>query len=139
MKAAAIDVGSNTVKMTVAERSPDGQTSVVKERADFTRIGEGLDQTGRLQPEAIERTLAAVTSYVKTARELGADRIAAVGTAGLRGAQNADVFLQRARNEAGVDIEVIAGHREASLAYRAPAAEYGPGSMVVVDIGGRST
>ena len=140
MKLAAIDLGSNTVKLAVARAdAPTRSLDVFFERADVTRLGEGLDRHGALLPEAMARTLAVLKAQVTEARSLGAERIQCVGTAGLRGAANAHEFLRRAHEEAGVTIEVIDGHREAALAYRAPAAMFGPAPLIVVDIGGRST
>ena len=136
---AAIDLGSNTIKFTVADVRSPTDLSVVDERAETTRIGEGLEAHGQLQPAAIDRTLAVFTAFVLQARRLGAEQIRCVATAGLRGAQNADVFLHQAREATGVDIEVIDGLREAALAYRAPAQLFGPGPLLVFDVGGRST
>jgi exopolyphosphatase/guanosine-5'-triphosphate,3'-diphosphate pyrophosphatase len=87
----------------------------------------------------MDRTLVVLERYVERAKRAGAESIRCVGTAGLRGARNADLFLARARAEAGVEIEVIAGLREAELSFRAPAAAFGPGPVIVADVGGRST
>lgn len=143
---AAIDLGSNTVKLTVAQLSLDVASrganagfQVLSERIETTRVGEGLDRSGVLLPAAAERTLAALSAFVAHARELGAERVACVATAGLRDAQNGAEFVTRARVELNLDIEIIDGGREAELSYRAPAAMFGPGPLVVVDVGGRST
>lgn len=139
MKAAAIDLGSNTVKITVAEVSPSGEISALREDAEITRVGEKLDENGFVLPAALERTLAALGRMVAEARGLGAERIACVATAGLRGASNAHLLLERAQRELGLDIEIISGLREAELTFAGPALRFGPGPLAVVDIGGRST
>ena len=137
----AVDLGSNTVKRTIADVAPpSGATpTVIEESVEFTRIGEGLDATGSLAKPAMDRTIAVLRAFKDRARELEVAHVACVATAGLRGAQNAEQFVARARAEAGIDIEVIDGLREAALTYRAPAAAFGPGPLIVVDVGGRST
>ena len=139
MKLAAIDLGSNTVKLTIADASSPAELVPIVERADFTRIGEGLDTQSYLRPEAIERTIRALTAYAQEARAVGVVRIGCVATAGLRGATNAQAFIARVQADTGITIEIIDGLREAALAYRAPAAAFGPGPLIVVDVGGRST
>ena len=141
MRLAAIDLGSNTVKMTVADISLPFDTDILLERVEVTRIGEGLDRRGALLPAAIERTLAVLADLANAARQLGAEKIGCVGTAGLRGASNAGDFLRRAADETGITVEVIDGAREAALAYRAPAAIFAQATtpIVVIDVGGRST
>ena len=139
MRLAAIDLGSNTVKLTVADVEPSLAIEAVLERADVTRIGEGLDSDPQLRPAAVDRTLRILAEYTEQARDLGADRIGCVGTAGLRGARDAGDFLERVRAVTGLDVEIIDGLREATLAYRAPSSTFGPGPLIVVDVGGRST
>lgn len=164
MRIAAIDLGSNTVKLSVADvnHSPTPRESgtlntlgapheldakdapvdpitIIEERAAVTRIGERLDVTGHLQPEAIERTLSALRQFAERARALGVDKLGCVGTAGLRGAANAPSFLERVETETGIRIEIIDGLREAGLSFHAAATAYGPGEILVLDVGGRST
>ncbi len=147
LRLAAIDLGSNTAKLTVVETTPPNSAlHVLAERARITRIGEGLDAHAgphsagaTLSAEAIDRTFDALASFVELARSLDARPIVCVATAGLRGASNADVLLKRAHAELGLVIEIIDGLREAALAFRAPAATYGPGPLFVLDVGGRST
>lgn len=136
---AALDLGSNTIKITVAEVGADGSLDVLGETAEITRVGEKLDENKYLLPEAMERTLAGLGRLVAFARGLGAEKIGCVGTAGLRGASNAPEFLSRAREEHGLEVEIIGGLREAELAFRAPALSFGPGPLIVTDVGGRST
>lgn len=138
-RAAAIDLGSNTIKLTVAEPGAGGQLSVLYEQIEPTRIGERLDQNGYLLNAAMERSFKALSDFVAQAAKHGAGVPACVATAGMRGASNAQDFLQRAKEELGLEIEIIDGQREAELAYRAPAQAFGPGPLLVIDMGGRST
>ena len=94
---AVIDVGTNSVKLHVGERRADDTWSVVVDRAIVTRLGEGLDATGALEPEPMDRTLEAIAALADEARAAGAAAIAAVGTAGLRAATNAAEFVERRR------------------------------------------
>lgn len=136
---AALDLGSNTVKMTVAEVTAPAGLRVVYERAEVTRIGEGLDKNGYLLETAQARTLAELERMAADARAHGATVVRAVGTAGLRGATNAAAFLAEVERRTGIVVEIIHGLREAELAFRAPSSAFGPGPVVVVDLGGRST
>src|SRR5512133_2740813 len=90
---AVLDVGTNSVKFHVGERRADGSWSTVADRAEVTRLGEGLDESGSLQPEPMERTIAAIADMAEEARRDGAEKIAAVGTAGLRIAENSADFV----------------------------------------------
>jgi exopolyphosphatase/guanosine-5'-triphosphate,3'-diphosphate pyrophosphatase len=140
---AVIDVGTNSVKFHVGERAADGGWRTIADRAELTRLGEGLDETGQLGDEAIERTGAAVTDMADEARGAGAEELAAVGTAGLRIASNSGAFLEAVRDRAGIEVEVISGEEEARLAYLAATSGLGlglgHGSLVVFDTGGGSS
>jgi exopolyphosphatase/guanosine-5'-triphosphate,3'-diphosphate pyrophosphatase len=138
---AVIDVGTNSVKFHVAERRADGDLSTIVDRAEVTRLGEGLDESGRLAAEPIRRTVAAIDAMVEEAHRDGVVAVAAVGTAGLRVAPNGADLVDAVRAETGVGIEVISGEEEGQLAYLAatrslPVAR---GSLVVFDSGGGST
>jgi exopolyphosphatase/guanosine-5'-triphosphate,3'-diphosphate pyrophosphatase len=139
---AVIDCGTNSVKFHVAERQPDGGWSAVVDRAEITRLGEGLEQTGEIGPDALDRTAAAIAAMADEARQLGVGAIVAVGTAGLRIARNADAVVDAIAGRTGIRIDVISGEDESRLAYLA--ATHGPGiadggTRVVFDTGGGST
>jgi exopolyphosphatase/guanosine-5'-triphosphate,3'-diphosphate pyrophosphatase len=139
---AVIDVGTNSVKFHVGERAADGEWSTIVDRAEVTRLGEGLDDAGRLEPEPMERTIEAIAAMAAEAGREGAEAIAAVGTAGLRRASNSASFLDAVRQRSGVEIEVISGEEEGRLAYLAATSGLGVGaggSLVVFDSGGGST
>jgi len=136
-----IDVGTNSVKFHVGEREPDGTWRTVADRAEVTRLGEGLDETGKLGAEPIARTADAIAGMVDEARQDGAEEIAAVGTAGMRIASNSSELIDAVRERTGVEIEVIPGEEEARLAYVAATSGLGisDGKLVVFDTGGGSS
>ncbi len=138
---AVIDVGTNSVKFIVAERTTAGEWRRVVDRAEVTRLGEGLEQSGAMSDQAVERTATAIAGMVDEARRHGVTKIAAVGTAGLRMASNRADLVDEVAARTGVEIEVISGEEETRLAYLATAAALGigEGSLVVVDTGGGST
>jgi exopolyphosphatase / guanosine-5'-triphosphate,3'-diphosphate pyrophosphatase len=141
MRYAVIDVGTNSVKFHIGELNPDGTWRTVVDRAEVTRLGEGLHEHGRLGAEPIRRTAEAIAAMTNEAGENGVEDIVAVGTAGLRMASNAGELLDAVRAETGVEIEVIPGEEEARLAYLAVRAGLGPvgGTLVVFDTGGGSS
>jgi exopolyphosphatase / guanosine-5'-triphosphate,3'-diphosphate pyrophosphatase len=138
---AIIDVGTNSVKFHIGEREADGTWRRVVDRSEVTRLGEGLDESGRLGAEPIRRTADAIAGMMREAHENGVDGIAAVGTAGLRIAPNSAELIDAVRAETGSEIEVISGEEEARLAYLAVAAalDQDGGSLVVFDTGGGSS
>ena len=139
---AAIDVGTNSVKLHVGERRADGTWSTVADRAEVTRLGEGLDAAGSLGAGADEADDGGDRRrWPSEARRAGAVAIAAVGTAGLRAAANGAEFVDAVEARCGVRIEIIPGEEEARLAYLAARSglELGRGSLVVFDTGGGSS
>jgi exopolyphosphatase/guanosine-5'-triphosphate,3'-diphosphate pyrophosphatase len=138
---AVIDAGTNSIKFHVAERDAGGKWRSVVDRAEMTRLGEGLAPGGAIIEAALERTAAAIAGMVDEAKRLGVRAIAAVGTAGLRMASNGDDFVAAIRARTGVQIEVISGEEEGRLAFVAAQASlgFGKGSIVVFDTGGGSS
>jgi exopolyphosphatase/guanosine-5'-triphosphate,3'-diphosphate pyrophosphatase len=138
---AVVDIGTNSVKLHVGERRASNEWRTIADRAEVTRLGESLDETGSLQPEPVRRTADAVVGMVEESRRAGAAEIAAVATAGMRIADNPAELVDAVRDRCGVDIEVISGEEEARLAYVAATSDLdvGEGSLVVFDTGGGST
>lgn len=138
---AVIDVGTNSVKFHVGSRDAAGQWHAITDRAEVTRLGEGLEAGGAIRPGALARTTAALASMVDEARSRGVRAIAAVGTAGLRQASNQAEVLAAFERAAGVAVEVISGADEARLAYLAVVTWLGLGTdrVVVFDTGGGSS
>ncbi|HEX4459423.1 MAG TPA: Ppx/GppA phosphatase family protein [Polyangia bacterium] len=143
MRVAAIDLGTNTALLTIAEVAA-GRAVAVDERAEIVRLGQGLDKTGMLAPAAIERTLAVLVDFAAAVKSYGCTRFVAVATEATRKASNGAAFVaaaDRALADAGGKLEVIDGEREARLAWRAVVASFPEltGVRTVVDIGGGST
>jgi len=129
------------VKCHIGERGADGSWRTVVDRADVTRLGEGLVAGGEIQAEPLERTIAAIGAMAQEARQEHALAIAAVGTEGLRQASNGADAVARIRERTGVRVEVIPGQEEARLAYLAVRAGLGRigGRLVIFDTGGGSS
>jgi exopolyphosphatase / guanosine-5'-triphosphate,3'-diphosphate pyrophosphatase len=139
---ATIDVGTNSVLLLVAERTPEGRFEAVLERAEITRLGRGVDQSRRLSPEGMEATLEVLTSFAQEARALGAQGIAVSATSAARDAQNGREFLEAAQDRAGVTVEIISGELEAQLSFASVHMDFAreaAGPLMVIDIGGGST
>jgi exopolyphosphatase/guanosine-5'-triphosphate,3'-diphosphate pyrophosphatase len=141
MRYAVVDVGTNSVKFVIGERTGAGSWTTVVDRAEVTRVGEGLDETGELQKAPMARTVDAIAGMVEETRRDGVEEIAAVGTAGLRIASNSSVFVDAVRERTGIEIEVISGEEESRLAYLAvtSALDLGDGTLAVFDTGGGSS
>jgi exopolyphosphatase / guanosine-5'-triphosphate,3'-diphosphate pyrophosphatase len=137
---AVIDVGTNSVILRIAERADKGWITLT-DRVEITRLGEGLEATGSISPEAARRTLDAIVGMVADAKAAGVLAIVAVGTAGLRRATNASELIDDLYAETGVPIEVIPGDEESRLAYQAATAGLDPSiaSLVAFDTGGGSS
>jgi exopolyphosphatase/guanosine-5'-triphosphate,3'-diphosphate pyrophosphatase len=138
---AVIDVGTNSVKFHVAERGADGSWVTIVDRSEITRLGEGLADTGAINPKPMERTITAIAGMADEARRKEVESIAAVGTAGLRLARNSADFVAAVRARTGVEIEVISGDEEARLSYLAATSALGlaAGPLVVFETGGGSS
>lgn len=138
---AAIDIGTNSILLTVVEVQ-GGEIRPLCERSRITRLGEGLNATGQLSEEPMQRSLHALQELLEEVRQLQADTIIAVGTEVLRKAQNASQFLQ-ACEQMGLSVEVISGEREAYLSYlsvaRDPLFAQRSECLTMLDVGGGST
>lgn len=138
---AVIDVGTNSVKFNVSDRRDDGTWQTIVDRAEITRLGEGLEKTGAISSDAMSRTVSAIAAMVAEAKDKGASAIAAVGTMGLRTASNSQQFIDAVEQRCGIRIEVIPGEEEGRLAYIAVKSGLGlsEGSLAIFDTGGGST
>ena len=146
MRVAAIDIGTNTVLLLVAEMR-DGKLVAVEEHATITRLGQGVDKTRRLAPEAVERTQACLDRYAEIVTRLGVTKTDVVGTSAMRDAGGGDAVRAYVRTRFGVDARTISGDEEARLTFAGAlsglslpdAGASGGGRVVVFDIGGGST
>ena len=140
MRVAAIDIGTNTVLLLVAEVQ-SGELVAIEERATITRLGQGVDKTRALAPEAVARTNACLDAYGEAIRALGVTRVGVVGTSAMRDAKGGEAVRDHVRRVMGVDARVISGDEEARLTFGGAVSGLGldAGSVAVFDIGGGST
>jgi exopolyphosphatase/pppGpp-phosphohydrolase len=146
-RVAAIDCGTNSIRLLVADVNPaTGELRELDRRMTIVRLGQGVDKTGKLAPEALERTFAACREYAEVIREKGADKVRFVATSASRDASNRDDFVRGVLDILGVEPEVITGDEEAELSFTGATMEltgHDDGTFakpyLVVDIGGGST
>ncbi|MFI6050958.1 exopolyphosphatase [Streptomyces violascens] len=140
-RVAAIDCGTNSIRLLVADADPaTGEITDLDRRMTIVRLGQGVDRTGRLAPEALERTFAACREYAAVIKELGAERIRFVATSASRDAENRDDFVRGVLDILGVEPEVISGDQEAEFSFTGATKElHADSQYLVVDIGGGST
>lgn len=137
---AAIDIGTNSIRLVVAEPDEGGTYRVLDEEREMTRLGQGLTSTGRLADETMERSLDAIGKMKAIADGLGVRRLRAVATSAVREAENGEAFRREARRRHGVTIEVISPHEEAQLAFESARRRFDLDgrAVAVADIGGGS-
>lgn len=142
-RVAAIDCGTNSIRLLVADADPAaGTLHDLDRRMEVVRLGQGVDRTGRIAPEAMARTLDAARRYAQVCEDLGVETIRFVATSASRDAENRDEFVDGVRAALGVVPEVIGGVEEATLSFRGATGVLGsrrPGPFLVVDLGGGST
>jgi exopolyphosphatase/guanosine-5'-triphosphate,3'-diphosphate pyrophosphatase len=141
MLCAAIDIGSNTTRVLVAEPL-QGQLKMVMEQRAYTRINKGIDDEGAISKKKAKEVAAVVATQVRLARELGAESIRAVATAAVRDAANGEKVVTRIADEAGVPVQVLSEEEEGRLAFIGATKTLGhpvEGRVAVVDVGGGST
>jgi exopolyphosphatase / guanosine-5'-triphosphate,3'-diphosphate pyrophosphatase len=135
----AIDMGSNSTRLLVADVDGDGLTEIER-LLRITRLGDRVDADGRLSEASMERVHAVLDAYAATARELGAERVLATATSAVRDARNGGEFLAEVERRHGFQTRLLSGREEAELTYRGVTSRLsaGPGTLVC-DIGGGST
>ncbi|MEU1159792.1 Ppx/GppA phosphatase family protein [Streptomyces sp. NPDC005921] len=144
-RVAAIDCGTNSIRLLVADVDPGtGELVDLDRRMTIVRLGQGVDRTGRLAPEALARTFAACREYAAVIKEHGAERLRFVATSASRDAENRDEFVRGVLDILGVEPEVITGDQEAEFSFTGATRELGGREdlakpFLVVDIGGGST
>ncbi|MFI0088529.1 Ppx/GppA phosphatase family protein [Streptomyces bobili] len=144
-RVAAVDCGTNSIRLLVADAHPEtGELAELDRRMTIVRLGQGVDRTGRLAPEALERTFAACREYAAVIKEHGAERLRFVATSASRDAENRDEFVRGVLDILGVEPEVISGDQEAEFSFTGATRELtGRDDLakpyLVVDIGGGST
>ncbi|MDQ0713877.1 exopolyphosphatase/guanosine-5'-triphosphate,3'-diphosphate pyrophosphatase [Streptomyces luteogriseus] len=144
-RVAAVDCGTNSIRLLVADADPaTGELVDLDRRMTIVRLGQGVDRTGRLAPEALQRTFAACREYAGIIKEHGAERLRFVATSASRDAENRDEFVRGVLDILGVEPEVISGDQEAAFSFTGATKELAGGDhlpkpYLVVDIGGGST
>lgn len=154
MRVAAIDCGTNSIRLLIADVDAAGADAAdvgpavaprmaeVHREMRVVRLGQGVDVTGMLAEEALERTFAAVDDYAALIRDAGAERIRFVATSATRDARNRDVFVAGIQSRLGIAPEVVSGAEEAALSFAGAASVLPPAAdrrVLVVDLGGGST
>ncbi|MHA6801136.1 Ppx/GppA phosphatase family protein [Bounagaea algeriensis] len=144
-RVAAIDCGTNSIRLLIADVAVtgDGRRELrdVQREMRIVRLGQGVDASGRLADEAIERTRLALVDYAEAARQAGAERVRMVATSATRDAANRDDFFGMVRSTLGVDAEVVTGQEEAQLSFTGAVSAFDPSGspFAVTDVGGGST
>lgn len=142
MKKAVIEIGTNSIKFCMAEGYTGGEITLIKDINEITKLGEGLNLTGKIGKEGMERSLRSVLAFVKEALRDEVDEISVVGTMALRTAENTQTFAEKIKELTGLKINIISGEEEALLSFFGaisglPAVEYR--NIVTFDTGGGST
>jgi exopolyphosphatase/guanosine-5'-triphosphate,3'-diphosphate pyrophosphatase len=140
MRVAVVDLGTNSTRLLVADVHA-GRAQEVERRTTVTRLGDGVDATGRLDEEAVVRVHAALAEYRRLIDEHGAERVTAVATSAVRDAANGEEFRRGLAERFGIDARTISGEQEAALTFAGATAgrPEGDGPLLVLDIGGGST
>ncbi|MCW2715557.1 MAG: Ppx/GppA phosphatase [Frankiales bacterium] len=140
MRVAGVDCGTNSIRLLVADVEERAAVQVHREMR-VVRLGQGVDRTGRLAPEAIERTRLALADYARTCSELEVEAVRMVATSATRDAANREDFVTMVQATLGVDPEVVSGSQEAALSFEGATRSLDPaaGPFLVIDIGGGST
>lgn len=144
-RVAAVDCGTNSIRLLVADADPrTGELTDLDRRMEIVRLGQGVDRTGRLAPEALERTFAACREYAQAVEEHGAERLRFVATSASRDAENRDEFVRGVVDILGAEPEVITGDQEAEFSFTGATRELAGRQdlekpYLVFDIGGGST
>ena len=138
---AALDLGTNSTRVLVARPAGDGQLETLHRRNTITRLGKGVDATGRLDTQAIDRTVVTLRQYKEAIDRYGATAVRMTATSAARDADNAAAFFDAAEDAVGTRPELITGEEEGHLSFTGATAELDPatGPFLVVDIGGGST
>jgi len=140
-RVAGIDCGTNSIRLLIADASDDRSLTDVVREMRIVRLGQDVDRTGRLAPEAIERTRIACVEYAGLIEQHGAERVRMMATSASRDAENRDDFVAMVRNTLGVTPEVITGDEEARLSFRGASGGLPRVAepILVADLGGGST
>ena len=139
MKIGAIDIGTNSMRLLVAEYK-DGKLENIKKYVNTTRIGQGVDKQGYITDDAIERNVKALIEFSNICKEQNCEKIYCMGTSALRDSKNKDLFVKLAKAKAGIDVDIISGEEESNLGFKGVLEGLETSDdILVIDIGGGST
>jgi exopolyphosphatase/guanosine-5'-triphosphate,3'-diphosphate pyrophosphatase len=143
MRVAVVDIGTNSTRLLIADVQPDsGHVTELERHTTVTRLGQGVDASGALAPEAMDRVFTTLDGYRERIDDLAAERTVAVLTSAARDAANGPEFTARVRDDYGLDARTVTGDEEAQLTFLGATGERAPDApdpVVVIDIGGGST
>jgi exopolyphosphatase/guanosine-5'-triphosphate,3'-diphosphate pyrophosphatase len=148
LKVTAIDIGTNTVLMLIADLREDGVITTLRDEIAFPRLGRGVDKSNLISRESLGRVLSVLRDYKKLSDSLGSNKIIASGTSALRDAKNSDEVVQTIREKIGINVEVLSGEEEARWTFlgaltnedESPLqSDRDQSRFAVIDIGGGST
>lgn len=141
MRLASIDVGTNSVKLLVADVEDQQIKNILLDMPVITRLGQNLSKDGEILPEAMERTLNAINDFKNKAEDAGAVDVFAIATSAMREAKNSDIFVKMLKEKAGIGLQIVSGEEEAELTFLGACSDYDfqTESLLVIDVGGGST
>jgi exopolyphosphatase / guanosine-5'-triphosphate,3'-diphosphate pyrophosphatase len=135
----AIDIGTNSVRSIIVEVPVGGAHRIIDDEKEMTRLGQGLDATGQLDPDAVDRTVSALKAMMDIGRNLGVTEVRAIATEAVRRATNGPELVERLLGEAGLEVEIISAEEEGRLVWlSAMTLTAGMPASVIVDVGGGS-
>ncbi|MCR8746044.1 Ppx/GppA family phosphatase [Romboutsia lituseburensis] len=139
MKIGTIDIGTNSMRLLIGEYK-NGKIENRKKFVNTTRIGQGVDKEGYISQEAINRNIDALKEFAKLCNDENCEYVYSMGTSALRDSKNGDEFVQLAKNETGISIDIISGEEESNLGFKGVLEGLeGNNDILVIDIGGGST
>lgn len=141
MKISAIDIGTNSTRLLIAQAEEGKISKVLLREAIITRLGEKVNETKSLSPQAIKRTLKVLSRYRQTIDKFGVEKIRTVATSAVREASNAREFLSRIKKELALKVEILSGEEEAYISFKGAISDprFSAEKFLVIDVGGGST
>lgn len=139
MKVGAIDIGTNSMRLLIADYR-DGNFINRKKFVNTTRIGYGVDSKGYIKEDAIKRNIKALKEFSDKCNDEKCEKIYCMGTSALRDSKNGDYFVKLAKEETGIDVDIVTGIEESNLGFKGVLEGIkGDDTIIVIDIGGGST
>lgn len=141
MRAAAIDIGTNTILMVIGEKFPDGSISILKDEHSIARLGEGLDKTGVINPDALQRAVSILQNYKTICSEFNVENVSLIGTSAMREAKNKSYVSNEIYKIFDKQVDIVSGEEEAGLSFSGAVEfeNFADKQNLVIDIGGGST